>query len=204
MLILLVTSVFKVPGQEATVTPSPDLVFTSPTPGQAVQGTVIITARANINSSERIDLRFSYSDDPRETWFTIAEEGEISRGEISFEWDTTTITDGNYSLRLVVETLDGEHYAYVHGLRVRNYSPVETSTPMPTPTPAPRDTRTPAVISTSTMTPLSPTQTSLPPNPARITTRDISESILKGIAATLILFAGFGFYQFIRNRNRGK
>ena len=92
--------------------------------------------------------------------------------------------------------------AYVPGLRVRNYSAIETNTPVPTSTPAPADTHAPLVTSTMTLTPVSFTPTPLPPNPAQIDTRDIGMSIGKGGIVVISIFAILGIYQYIRNRNR--
>jgi hypothetical protein len=53
-----------------------------------------------------------------------------------------------------------------------------------------------------TITPIPLTLTPLPPNPAQINSTDIGLSIGKGAAVAVGLFAAFGLYQFVRNRNR--
>ena len=199
---LILLPMFNVQAQEATITPSPLVVFSSPDPGQALQGTVLIIAEINFETATLVKLSFSYRDDPRDTWFLIQELESANQQELSFEWDTTTITDGDYILRLFAATDQGEHIDFVPDLRVRNYSAVETNTPVPTSTPAPQETQAPKATSTSTITPLPPTATMLPPNPAQITSNDIGKSIIKGTLITLSLFAIFGIYQFIRNRRR--
>ena len=188
--------------QETTITPNTQVTILSPSSGQILQGTILILGEINIEEPLSVELSFSYTDDRRETWFIIHEvEGTIPR-EINFEWDTTTITDGQYTLRLLVRTDQDQIIAFVPGLRVRNYSAIETNTPVPTSTPAPVDTHAPTNTATMTQTPVPFTPTPLPPNPAQINTRDIGMSIGKGGIVVISIFAILGIYQYIRNRNR--
>jgi hypothetical protein len=186
--------------QEITITPGTQATILAPISGQALQGTILILGEINIEEPLSVELSFSYSDDQRETWFIIHEvEGTIPR-EINFEWDTTTITDGQYTLRLLVRTDQDQIISFVPGLRVRNYSAIETNTPVPTSTPAPADTHAATVTATMTLTPVPFTPTPLPPNPAQIDTRDIGMSIGKGAIIVISIFAILGIYQYIRNR----
>lgn len=202
--LFILLPMFTVQAQEGSITPSPEINFIAPNPGQALQGTVLIVVETNFETTAHIELSFSYNNDPRETWFLIQEVLNADQQELSFEWDTTTITDGDYSLRLVMLTDEGEHIADVPDLRVRNYTAVETNTPVPTSTPAPLDTLAPTVTSTRTLTPVPPTATMLPPNPAKITQNDIGNSIIKGTLITLSLFVLFGVYKLIGRRRRKK
>jgi hypothetical protein len=188
--------------QEATITPQIQVMILSPNPGQALQGTILILGDINVEDPILVELSFTYSDDQRETWFLIHEIEDSVPGEINFEWDTTTITDGQYTLRLLVRTDQDQIIALVPGLRVRNYSAIETNTPDPTSTPAPADTHAPTATATTTLTPVPFTPTPLPPNPAQIDTRDIGMSIGKGGIVVISLFAILGIYQYIRNRSR--
>jgi hypothetical protein len=188
--------------QEATITPQIQVMILSPSPGQALQGTILILGDINVEDPILVELSFTYSDDQRETWFLIYEIKDSVPGEINFEWDTTTITDGQYTLRLLVRTDQDQIIALVPGLRVRNYSAIETNTPDPTSTPAPADTHAPTATATTTPTPVPFTPTPLPPNPAQIDTRDIGMSIGKGGIVVISLFAVLGIYQYIRNRSR--
>jgi hypothetical protein len=188
--------------QEATITPEIQVMILSPSPGQALQGTILILGEINVEGPLSVELSFTYSDDQRETWFLIHEIEDSVPGEINFEWDTTTITDGQYTLRLLVRTDQDQIIALVPGLRVRNYSAIETNTPNPTSTPAPADTHAPTATATSTLTPVPFTPTPLPPNPAQIDIRDIGMSIGKGGIVVFSLFAILGIYTYIRNRSR--
>lgn len=191
-----------VEAQAPTPIPASQVEFDSPVPGQVLQGTVLIIVKTHFGAAEGVKVSFAYQDDPRDTWFVIHEEQNVDQQEFSFEWDTTTITDGDYDLRLVASTSDSEYQAIVPGLRVRNYSAVETNTPVPTSTMGPQDTSAASSAVSIPLTPALPTATSLPTNPAQITRTEISYSILKGALITLVLFAVLGSYQFIRGRKR--
>jgi hypothetical protein len=189
-----------VDAQEVTDSSTSQVIIISPEPGQALQGTVLIIGQVDTNDAIKLEMSFSYTDNPRDTWFLIHEIDEAIPGEFNLEWDTNLLTDGQYSLRAVVTTSEGQFISIVPGLRVRNYSIIETSTPQPPATRAPEDSQAPVVTSTMTITPIPNTATPLPPNPAQITTRDISLSIAKGAAAVFGLFAVLGLYQYARNR----
>ncbi len=107
------------------------------------------------------ELLFSYADNPTGTWFLIQSISELPVDGPLAQWDTTTISDGSYTLRLVIRLADGSEIEQsVAGLRVRNYTPIETETPTPsTPTIAP------VIVGTSTPTP-TPTQLPAHAHPA--------------------------------------
>jgi hypothetical protein len=188
--------------QEKADTSDSNVIIISPEPGQPLQGTILIIGEINTEDSLKLEISFSYADNPRDTWFLIHEFDETIPQEINLEWDTNALTDGQYTLRMVLTSDEGEFVTTIPGLRVRNYSVIETSTPRPTATPAPADTRAPTVTLTMTITPIPLTATPLPPNPAQINSRDIGLSLGKGAAAAVGLFAFFGLYQFARNRRR--
>ena len=190
--------------QEINDSSSSQVIIISLEPGQALQGKVLIIGEVDTDGALKFELSFSYAENPRDTWFLIHEIEEPIPGEFNLEWDTNKLTDGQYTLRAVLTTSDDRFISTVPGLRVRNYSVIETTTPQPTATPAPEDTQAPTVTSTMTVTPVPHTATPLPPNPAQINTRDIGSSIGKGAAAAFGLFAIFGLYQYVRNRRRSR
>jgi hypothetical protein len=195
---------YKVQAQDSDITPSATIVIISPEPGQILKGTVLIQAETYFDAPTSVKLSFSYAADPRETWFLIQEYPDIDQQELSFEWDTTTITDGDYAIRFTAGTGQGEHSTSVTGLRVRNYTAVETSTPLPTATPAPQDTLAPSITPTRTTTPIPPTATALPPNPAQITTNDIWNSIIIGTLIALGILGILGVFQLVRKHRRNR
>jgi hypothetical protein len=94
----------------------------------------------------------------------------------------------------------------VTGLRIRNYSPVETETPTPV---VPTETLFPGQATRTPLpsaTPLPPTVTPLPTNPAIYTPQQLFNGLAAGSSVVLILFVLLGIYSagraFWRNRNR--
>ena len=184
------------------------LAIQSPLPGQALQGTVSISGTTAIAGFQSAEIDFAYADNPLNTWFLITQsQTPVDNGELA-QWDTTTITDGIYSLRLTVTLGDGSQQSVtINGMRVRNYTPIETNTPIParpTNTAVPGDTAVPTITPTPTITPIPPTVTPLPPNPAQLSTTDIFASAGKGALAILGFFILIGFYRSIRSISRRK
>lgn len=175
------------------------VILLQPQPGQPLQGVIHVTANITVPDIESVELSFAYAGDTTQTWFLIAELTLPLEGEKLAEWDTTTITDGNYVLRLVVVTRNGRRFTTtVSGLRVRNYSPIETPTPTASATLAPEDIPVPTFTPTLTATPVPPTATPLPPNPAQVTTGDIANSLGRGALGVVAFFALIGVYVSVR------
>ena len=99
-----------------------------PGPGQAIGGIFPVFGTATHPAFESYELAFGFDPDPTDTWFPIGEplDTRVVDGRLAI-WDTTTITDGEYRLRLRV-SLDGAAplEAVIGGIRVRNYTPTET------------------------------------------------------------------------------
>ena len=103
------------------------------------------------------------TDGPTRRKFLARLQGEVEDTELVL-WDTTTLTDGNYDLQLIIEREDEEPLVYnILGLRVRNYSLIETNTPAPTNTAAPDEAATSIPTITPAPTQVRPTPTPLPP-----------------------------------------
>ena len=149
-----------------------DLAIVSPETGQIVQGLVLVSGTVTVLGFSSYELSFAYQDDPTGTWFTLQNSSlPVFEGELG-AWDTTTLTDGDYILRLRVFLLDGSlQETTVSDLRVRNYTAVPTSTVTPTATAFAQIVPPTAQLIApmpATVTPSHPTPTPLPPNPAGI------------------------------------
>ena len=167
----------------------------APSAGQALQGVVAVAGTTAVDGFVSAELSFAYAGDPTGTWFLITVTGTPVFESTLAAWDTTTITDGNYVLRLRVFLSDGSSKdILVEGLRVRNYSPVETATPAPT-----VEQASPVPSATPTATP-QPTPTALPGNPAAIDPADLRLSIAAGGLAALLAFALLGLYLWLRRK----
>jgi hypothetical protein len=137
--------------------------------------------------------KFLYQDTGEPDWFLIFQGTEpVHNGTLAL-WDTTTIADGTYLLRVSVLLNDSSiSEQIIRGLRVRNYSPVETVTAFPTvdgfvDTPEPE-------ISISSI----PTGTALPENPAELSIVNFYSSVITGILCVGGLFCIIGGYLLFR------
>ena len=124
-------------------------VITSPQPFDALRGRVAISGTALHPQFQRYELYFKV--EPGEDWIFIGEAHfeQVSSGVLGF-WDTTSLPDGTYSLRLRVVKLDGNYEeTVVRQVLVANTQPTPTPTseitPTPTLTPTPQPP-TPTVV----------------------------------------------------------
>jgi uncharacterized membrane protein len=179
-----------------------DLAITSPEADQIVQGLVTVSGTVTVLGFSSYELSFAYKDDPTGTWFTLQNSSlPVFDGELG-TWDTTTLTDGNYSLRLRVFLLDGSvQETIVTDLRVRNYTAVPTSTFTPTATPFAEIVAPTAQLIApllATVTPSHPTPTPFSPNPAGLTVPSISEALGRGAILSLLLILVVGLILRLR------
>jgi len=174
---------------------TPELSIHSPLPGQVLQGSVTISGKSVVMGFVSAEVSFTYAGDQTGTWFLIGDASDPVLDGTLGQWNTSSITDGDYDLRLRVLREDGSHLdAVISGLRVRNYTPIETDTPTPV---TPTATQVPGELpATSTVTPL-PSATPLPTNPAEITSQDIAWGLGKGALAVIGFFALMGVYKLV-------
>lgn len=208
---LLLVQHLSVSAQELTPTPPavtaaplPMVGLSAPLSGQALQGVVAIQGNTAIPGFSKSEVSFAYRDNPTGTWFLIAEsETPVENGALA-QWDTTRITDGEYELRLVVWLENGQQQiTALTGLRVRNYTPVETETPTPTAsataTSLPGNTPEPTTTPTPTDTPIPPTGTAFPPNPASLGPGDLVAALGRAALGVVGFFSLMGVYYSIRS-----
>jgi hypothetical protein len=169
----------------------------SPLPGEAVQGLVQIMGNTFIEGFISYELAFSFGIDSTLTWFQIEQSNNPVDYSVLGEWETSVLTDGNYILRLFVNRTDAPPIIiFVEGIRVRNYSPIETKTSTVQP-PA-----FPAIPDESTPTNAAPTNKPLPQftptpltnNPVEITTPQIYSSVQRGAIFALVVLGILGLY----------
>ena len=194
--------------QPASATPMPgsSVQILSPIPGQALQGSVPVIVDTTIQELQTVELTFGYADDSRETWFWIYQGIQPVTGTMLTLWDTSTITDGDYTLRMVVIFKDGsEKSVLVPNLRVRNYTPLETSTPLPpepTATLAPVWTPTPTVAPTEELLQILDTPTPNAGNPLEISREHVLLNAGQGALAVAGLFLLGAIYAALRSLGR--
>jgi len=192
--LLLILSLAALAGPAAAQQDGP--VITSPAVGDALQGVVSVLGISNITDFASAELAFTYANNPTDTWFLVATSDRAVDNDILGTWDTTGITDGTYRLRLRVYLADGTYQdALVEGLRVRNYTPIETVTSVELPTEI-------LPVATVTQTATSyPTPTLLPTNPVAVTTGAVNNSLIFGALAAVVIFSFVGVIARLRIRN---
>jgi hypothetical protein len=180
---------------QVSVAAAVDPVIVSPKAGSVLQGVVAVDGSSDIEGFGSSEISFTYTDDPTSTWFLIQSNSQPVSNDRLVTWDTTVITDGNYVLRLRVTLTDGStREVLVPDLRVRNYSPVETPTPHPV---SPMATMIPTSAATATSY---PTPTALSRNPASLTSLDVSDSMIYGGFAAILVFIIIGIYLRFRRK----
>ncbi len=185
-------------------TVGPVSVF-SPLHGQALKASIKITGSIALEGWTGYELAFAYAANAEPDWVVFATGvNPVAEGSLLATWDTTTISDGDYNLRLRVLSPNGDQDVIVYGIRIRNYS---VDTPMPTATPLPSATpsASPTVTITSTSTPKPTgtpysTPTRMPPNPASLRTDDIVFNFSRGALFVAVLFGVFGLFLRLRRR----
>jgi len=180
--------------------------FTYPVHGLKVTGVVNITGAIGLSGWTRYELAFAFADNKNDNWFVFASGSFPLNGSALGSWKTTTISDGDYNLRLRVYLPGSSQDGFVYGLRVRNYTldtPVPTLTLTPTATSAASATPTTPPLPSATVTPtltVFPTPTALPPNPAIIDNSEILFNLGRGALLTVALFGIFGLLLRLRQR----
>ncbi len=112
--------------------------ITSPQPGSLLSGTVQIEGTASLGGAfNRYKLEFSTAG--VDAFHLIGSEvkQQVANGQLGV-WDSASVPDGTYSIRLRVVDATGNYCeVVVGGLRVQNAQPI---TPTDTPTPTPVET----------------------------------------------------------------
>ena len=173
----------------------------SPNPGDVLMGKVNIKGSTDVLDFQSAEVSFRYENDPGETWYLIQQGSDPVKDGILAVWDTTTIADGIYRLRVSVILSDNRTVeVIIPNLRVRNYSPVETATPG-----LPENLTVQPTESKPTSTVAAyPTPTNLPDNPAQVTSMRLVFSLIQGTAFAVTLFVLLGIYLVLRAiRRRG-
>ena len=178
-------------------------VITAPTAGQVLHGPVAVTGLTSIPNFSLADVSFAYASDSTNTWFSISATTQPITNDVLASWDTTTISDGDYILRLRVTLQDGTFQDVTVPVQVRNYTALAPATATVTATVPALQIPTPILVA-DTPTSIAPTAvpfstpTPFPPNPAEITQSQIYANLQRGAIAIGILFLLFGIILRLR------
>jgi hypothetical protein len=180
---------------------APPVAITSPAPEELLRGQVTITGKIDVPTFLSAQLEFAYASNPTNTWFPIQAFSQPMTESTLFVWDTTSITDGDYVLRLRVNFEDGSAQEATVPVKIGN-EVLPTATPESTSTPEPATILipTPFLLAASpTPTDLPRlTPTSLPPNPVSLRQTQIYTSLGRGALVMLGLFALAGLIVRVR------
>ncbi len=171
---------------------TPPVAITFPAPGQAIHAEVTITGTTDVLGFTSSRLEFSYESNPTDTWFTLQTSTQPVIDFPLAVWDTTLISDGDYTLRLRVFMEDGTFQEITVPIKVQNDTPILAPTPVVTSTPNLLDVGLPtpflvAASPTPTLTPR-PIPTPLPTNSASINPMTVYTSLGRGVLVIVGLF----------------
>jgi hypothetical protein len=179
----------------------PPLAITSPAPDELLRGQVTVTGKVDFPGFLSAGLDFAYASDPTGTWFNIQSFSQPLTDSTLAVWDTTSITDGEYVLRLRVNFEDGTFQEVTVPIQIGNdVQSTPTSEPTATPEPDAVLIPTPFLLAASP-TPTDvprPTPTPLPPNPVSLRQNQIYASLGRGALVILGLFALAGLIVRVR------
>jgi len=179
--------------------------ITSPAPGEILGGQVNIIGSTNVPDFVSAQLDFSYAtEDSANTWFPLQTLSQSVFDSPLYIWDTTSITDGDYILRLRVFMADGSVQEVTVPITLQNDA-------QPTPTLAPTlQVSTPESVTVLIPTPFllaasptptdlpRPTPTALPANPVSLDQNEIYLSLGRGALVIVGLFALAGLIIRVR------
>jgi hypothetical protein len=180
---------------------SPPVAITSPAPDEVLRGSVAITGKVDVPSFVSAQLDFAYASNPTNTWFNIQTFTQPPVDSTLATWDTTSITDGDYVLRLLVNLADGTLQEVTVPVKIGNDAlPTPTLVPTATPQPDLVLIPTPFLLGASpTPTEVQrPTPTALPTNPVALGQNQIYASLGRGALVILGLFALAGIIIRVR------
>ena len=176
---------------------NPPLAITSPLAGDVLRGEITITGTTDIENFLSAQLDFTYASNPAGNWFTLQTVSQPVLSSALAIWNTASISDGDYILRLRVNLTDGTFQEVTVPVKVQNDTPISTPTLEPT-------TATPDSITVQIPTPFllaasptptevpRPTPTALPTNPVSLNQNKILISLGRGalVIIGLFIFAG--------------
>ncbi|MBV6451706.1 MAG: hypothetical protein MHPDNHAH_02453 [Anaerolineales bacterium] len=172
---------------------TPPVTITSPASGDILRGDVTIIGSTDIPNFASAQLDFKYASDDGDSWFPLAALSQPALDSPLYLWNTASITDGDYILRLRVTLTDGTSQEAIVPVTIQNDAPLAEPTSSPTSTPESGigfQVPTPFLLAASP-TPTDvprPTPTPLPPNPASLTQSDITSSLARGALVILGFF----------------
>lgn len=175
---------------------TPGLYVTSPIEGQVVSGRVEIRGSVPDDNFESAEVSYAFSTDGTPNWFQISKLDQPVHDSSLAYWDTTTITDGVYRIKVLVNQRDGStHEVVVENIKVGNYTRYDEV--LPTSLPVIEGAETIAETVEPTEEP-KPQPTPYPRNPASIDRGEITGSLTGGLILGILAMILLGVYAYFR------
>lgn len=169
----------------------------SPAEGQVIQGSFEVIGTVPEEDFASAELAYAYDKDDETNWFVIASISQPATISLLARWDTTTISDGDYKLRLTVNHTDGSSSDYVvGGLKVRNYTPFQSTTTVQITAKIPQ----PGITATE----LPDSATPYPENQAALSVIAVERDMVSGVLIGFVCLVGLGIYILFRGWLRGR
>jgi len=177
---------------------NPPIAITSPLSGDILRGEITIIGTTDIENFLSAQLDFSYASNQAGNWFALQAFSQPVLSSALAVWNTTSISDGDYILRLRVNLADGTFQEVTVPIKIQNDTPFSTPTPELAATSTPDSViiqiPTPFLLAASpTPTEISrPTPTPLPTNSVALNQNEIYSSLGRGalVIIGLFIFAG--------------
>ncbi|MCC7190836.1 MAG: hypothetical protein IT312_19035 [Anaerolineales bacterium] len=172
---------------------SPPIAIASPAADEVLRGEVTIVGSTDVPNFAAAQLDFKYASDAGENWFPLAALSQPALESPLFLWNTASVTDGKYILRLRVFLVGGTSQEATVPITIQNDAPLQAPTPSFTATPESSigvQIPTPFLLAASP-TPTEvprPMPTPLPPNPASLNQTEVLASLGRGALVILGLF----------------
>ena len=181
---------------------TPPLTLTSPLTGDVLRGEVTITGTTDIENFLSAQLDFTYASNAAGNWFTLQTFSQPVLDSALAIWNTASISDGEYVLRLRVNLDDGTTQEVTVPVTIQNDTPFVTPTAIPTSTLESVSIQIPtpfllAASPTPTEVPR-PTPTALPNNPFALEQNEILMSLGRGMLVIIVLFVFSGILLRLR------
>lgn len=171
----------------------PSVEISSPQEGQVLKGTVQISGTISADGFVSGDVSYAYDGGNDNNWFYIASISQPVANDAIAIWDTSTISDGNYQIKVSVKYSDGQvKEVVIHQLQVRNYTTVQS-------TPDLAENSSETIISTGTSTPKPELiATPFPTNSGSLEISHVESSLKTGAIVGVCLVILLGIYALFR------
>jgi len=175
---------------------TPPVAITFPLTGDVLRGEITVTGTLDAENFLSAQLDFTYASNEAGNWFTLQTFSQPVLNSALAIWNTTSISDGDYILRLSVNLVDGTTQEVTVPVKVQNDTVFMTPTSVPIATSDSVTIQIPtpfllAASPTPTEVPR-PTPTALPTNSAALNQTAIYTSLGRGalVIIGLFIFAG--------------